>query len=118
TMGNNEPLRGWKTDLYEGGIRVPALVNWPGVVPSGEVVEAPLHIVDWASTLIQLVGGQALADWKLDGENIWPLLTGEEKDLEPRPLYWKTPRESALRYEGWKLLIDRESQSTHLVNLD
>src|SRR5690606_8349398 len=51
TMGNNEPLRGWKTDLYEGGIRVPALVNWPGVVPSGEVVEAPLHIVDWASTL-------------------------------------------------------------------
>jgi arylsulfatase A-like enzyme len=49
-LGDNRPLRGWKGEVYEGGIRVPALANWPGVLKSGQT-NAPVHIVDWMPTL-------------------------------------------------------------------
>lgn len=117
TLGNNRPLRGWKGDVYEGGIRVPAFVNWPGVIPAAGVVDTPLHIVDWTPTLIRLAGGRLSDDWKLDGQDIWPLLSSEKRDLGPRPLYWKTPRESAVRYGPWKLIVDRRNQSLQLFDI-
>jgi arylsulfatase A-like enzyme len=54
-LGNNYPLRGWKGDLYEGGIRVPAFINWPGRLEPG-VVDLPVHVSDWLPTLCEVTG--------------------------------------------------------------
>ena len=111
TLGNNEPLRGWKTTLYEGGIRVPALANWPGVLESGTVVETPAHIYDWAPTLINLAGGEVDPDWKLDGRNIWPLLTEGPQKGPQRTFYWDLRQSGALRHGDWKLIVHRNGEN-------
>ena len=106
-LGNNSPLRGGKAEVYEGGIRVPACVNWPGTLKPG-TVDAPLHIVDWFPTLANLTG-YALNDvLQLDGKNIWPLLTDPSSEAKQRVLYWKTARESAVREDDWKLVVTRD----------
>jgi arylsulfatase A-like enzyme len=117
TLGDNRPLRGWKTDLYEGGIRVPAFVNWPGVLPSGVVVDSPLHITDWAPTLITLAGGKLRSEWKLDGVDIWNLLTGEGRPAGERTLYWRTPNGTAVRHGEWKLIHRRSDDRVELFHL-
>lgn len=116
-LGNNFPLRGWKTELYEGGIRVPAFANWPGTLKPG-VVDAPVHISDWLPTLCSLSGSQQhLQPLDLDGENIWPLLTGELQKAPERSLYWKIAGYFAVRKGDWKLLVHRKSEAVELYDL-
>lgn len=118
TLGNNQPWRGWKGDLYEGGIRVPAFVNWPGVVPEGVVLDVPLHIVDWAPTLITLAGGEVDSAWNLEGMNVWSYLVGQASGGQlSRTLYWKTPRETAVRQGNWKLIHNRGDDEHQLFDL-
>lgn len=106
-LGDNRPLRGWKGEVYEGGIRVPALARWPGVLTPGSLAR-PVHIVDWMPTLCSLVGYSAEKDLKWDGKNVWPLICGQAADAEPRLLYWKTPNASAVRHGNWKLIVGRK----------
>lgn len=116
-LGNNFPLRGWKTELYEGGIRVPAFASWPGTLRPG-VVDAPVHISDWLPTLCSVSGSQQdLQTLDLDGENIWPLLTGELQQAPERSLYWKIADYFAVRQGDWKLLVHRKSEETELYDL-
>lgn len=115
-LGDNSPLRGWKGQVYEGGIRVPALINWPGVLKSGKVT-APVHIVDWMPTLCQLAGYSSEEDLNWDGLNIWPLIEGKVTQPEPRTMYWKTPHSSALRHGDWKLIIAEKDEKAELYNL-
>jgi arylsulfatase A-like enzyme len=117
-MGNNFPLRGWKVDLYEGGIRVPAFVNWPGHLQMGPS-DYPIHVSDWLPTLCTLIKTKHdLKKLKLDGKNIWPQLTGEAAQGADRQFYWKSPRESAVRDGDWKLIVTRGDQPTEeLFNL-
>lgn len=116
-LGKNTPLRGWKTDLYEGGIRVPAFVRWPGVIQPGGVIETPVHICDWAPTLIGLAGGKIDPSWTPDGLDIAPLLKGNAKQMEPRALYWRTNRGIAVREGSWKLIIDAKGEKAELFDL-
>ncbi|TDU71053.1 arylsulfatase A-like enzyme [Prosthecobacter fusiformis] len=104
---SNAPLRGQKADLYEGGIRVPTLVSWPGVLKAGQF-KAPVHISDWMPTLCALAGYQGEADLKWDGINLWPALIGEA-ELNDRILYWTGPnfRTLAVREGNWKLIVTR-----------
>src|SRR5690606_12282681 len=76
TMADNGSLRGEKGTLYEGGVRVPALVNWPGKIRSGSVVTEPFHIVDWYPTLLTLAGGKLEQPLPLDGMDVWPMIAG------------------------------------------
>lgn len=115
-LGDNRPLRGWKGEVYEGGIRVPALANWPGVLRQGKVT-APVHIVDWMPTLCELVGYSSEQDLHWDGQNIWPLVCGGEDKPAPRTLYWKTPNASALRRGDWKLVARNKGKKTELYDL-
>lgn len=103
--GLNTPLRGWKTQVYEGGIRTPALVNWPGRLQPRKV-SAPLHVIDWMPTLTKLAGYEPRTDLKWDGVDIWPILTGEAKATAPRVLYCKgvRRRSAALHQDDWKLI--------------
>lgn len=117
-LGNNFPLRGWKTQLYEGGIRVPALVNWPGHVKPG-TADFPIHVSDWLSTLCHLTGCDcSLQDIKTDGQNIWPFLTGEQQAPDNRQMYWKTAQSYAVREGRWKLLLHRNGNKAELYDLE
>ncbi len=115
-LGDNLPLRGWKGDVYEGGIRVPALANWPGVLKPGTVKE-PIHIVDWMATFCGLAGYKPKHDLKWDGHDIWPLLIRGEKGGKPRVFYWKTPNASAILRDDWKLVVLNKGEQIELYDL-
>jgi arylsulfatase A-like enzyme len=79
-------LRGYKGSLYEGGIRVPMIVSYPGVVPENEINDTPTHFADWFPTLCAAADLEFPAD--LDGENLWPLLTAKDELKSRKPMVW------------------------------
>lgn len=103
--GNNRPLRGEKGQLYEGGIRVPCVVSWPGTLKPGKV-DAAVHVCDWLPMLSRLVGYRADKDLKWDGHDVWPVLTGAEP-MPQRLLYWTAPgfKARAVRQGDFKLIV-------------
>lgn len=116
-LGNNEPLRGWKVELYEGGVRVPGLVSWPGKLKP-QALKQPVAAVDWLPTLLAVAGVNIKQDTPLDGQNIWPLLSGQQQKYDqPRRLYWKVPGGSCLIDDGWKLIVSRGGK-VELFNLN
>lgn len=117
TLGNNQPLRGWKGQLYEGGIRVPAFVHWPAKIPSGQIFDSATHTVDWLPTLVRVAGGNPAELKAAEGVDLWAALTETSAELPDRPMYWKTPRESAVRQGDWKLIVNRRDDSRQLFNL-
>ncbi|MGC9354215.1 MAG: sulfatase-like hydrolase/transferase, partial [Mariniphaga sp.] len=116
-LGNNYPLRGWKGELYEGGIRVPAFVNWPGHLKPGSV-DLPVHISDWLPTLCELTGATMPENLNPDGRSIWPLLTGEQLLAKERPIYWKIRSHYAVREGKWKLMLNRNTNKAELYDLE
>jgi arylsulfatase A-like enzyme len=114
-LGNNQPLRGWKTQLYEGGVRVPALVNWPGTLSPGEM-NSPMHIVDWLPTLAGLAGCSESLPENLDGADVWESVTGSGTSQGPRQFYTKSTRGSSIHHGGWKL-IEHNSGKVELFHL-
>ncbi|QDV36223.1 sulfatase-like hydrolase/transferase [Tautonia plasticadhaerens] len=117
TLGSNRPLRGWKGDLYEGGIRVPAFVHGPGRLPAGVVFETPTHVVDWLPTLIRAAGGDPRRLEAAEGINLWSALRGDGSSLPDRAMYWKTPSHSAVRRGDWKLIRERLGDRVELFHL-
>ncbi|MDA1006911.1 MAG: sulfatase-like hydrolase/transferase [Verrucomicrobia bacterium] len=80
-------LRGWKGALYEGGIRVPAIVRWPGKVKPGTTTDTPSYFPDWFPTLCQATGAKAPA--ALDGDDLTPLLTATADFKRHKPMVWE-----------------------------
>lgn len=110
TLGDNRPLRGWKGDLYEGGIRVPALVNWPATLKP-RVVKQTISVLDWFPTLAAIAGVKTDSAWRLEGVDVGAALRGTpQANLKQRPLYWKTGRQSAIRRGNWKLVATRRAK--------
>ena len=103
--GSNGPLRGRKTEVYEGGIRVPTLVHWPARLKPGSLA-SPAHIGDWMPTFCALAGYSAEKDLRWDGRDIWPLLTGGEPPAA-RTIYVAGPgfKTQAIRDGDWKLVV-------------
>lgn len=119
---DNAPLRGYKSGLYEGGIRSATIVSWPGHLQAGSI-EAPLHAADWMPTLTRLVGYQPPRDLRWDGRDIWPTLTGAASASEPRTIYClgSNRRDQMVRRGPWKLLrlgaTKKGAAKTELYNL-
>ena len=88
---DNRPFRLGKGTLYEGGVRVPMIVRWPGVVAPGSECGAPVHAVDFYPTFAEIAGATLppAADHPLDGRSFLPLLRGETQ--EARTVYWHAP---------------------------
>jgi arylsulfatase A-like enzyme len=85
-----DPLRGVKGMLYEGGIRVPLVMRWPGRIPAGKVSDAPVITVDLYPTLLEVCGIEPSPDWMLDGVSLYKhISTGTE--IGDRALYWHFP---------------------------
>jgi arylsulfatase A-like enzyme len=116
-LGDNRPWRGWKGDLYEGGIRVPAIASWPGRLRPGLVRET-VSCLDWFPTVAHLAGTPMEAGWQIDGRDVWPLLTGEAQTPPPRILYWNTGSAAAVLAGNWKLIVpERKGSAVELYNL-
>ena len=117
TLGDNRPLRGWKGELYEGGIRVPAFVYWRGALRP-VVVQERISFLDWFPTFAALAGAAVDGQWKIEGRNAWPILMGEKASLPPPALYWKTDAAQGLLEGDWKLIVPGSRGSTaELYNL-
>lgn len=117
---NNSPLRAGKGHLYEGGIREPLIIRWPGVTHAGSVIHDPVSSVDFFPTLCEAAGAQHP---KVDGVSLRPLLAGTR--LVERPLFWHYPHYSdqggkpggAVRLGDWKLIEFYEDSHLELFNL-
>ncbi|QDU36137.1 Arylsulfatase [Maioricimonas rarisocia] len=111
---SNAPLRGGKSELYEGGIRVPLIVRWPAVVPEGTVCSRPTMNVDFFPTLLEAAGIAVDESQPLDGVSILSSLRNGSPPSGGRTLYWHYPLDrphflggrsaGAIRDNDWKLI--------------
>ena len=99
----NEPLRGSKRTTLEGGVRVPFLLSWKGKVKPG-IYDQPAIQLDLTATALAAAGVEAKPEWKLDGVNLIPFLSGEKSGPPHDALYWRLGPQMALRMGDWKLV--------------
>jgi arylsulfatase A-like enzyme len=107
---DNTPLRGYKASTWEGGIRVPFLVQWKGRLKAGKVYEYPVIQLDIQATAVAAAGGSVKPDWKLDGVNLLPYLEGKASGRPHETLYWRFGPQWAVRKGDWKLMQASEEK--------
>lgn len=100
----NAPLNGQKGILLEGGIRVPFVVNWPGKIIAGKVINAPVSSLDILPTFVETAGGKISENDDLDGVNVLPFILGETNQLPHKSIKWKFTISAAIRDGNWKLV--------------
>ncbi|MFO1448271.1 MAG: sulfatase [Opitutaceae bacterium] len=121
---SNLPFRGGKGWMYEGGIREPLLIRWPGVVKPGEVISIPVSSPDFFPTLLEAAGARPAPGQRLDGVSLVPVLRGSA--VNERALYWHYPHygnqggapAAAIRRGPWKLIHWAEDDRAELFRLD
>jgi arylsulfatase A-like enzyme len=126
---DNTPLRSGKGSLYEGGVRVPFIVRWPGKIPAGAALGTPTAHVDLFPTLLEL-SGAAKPRQPLDGESLVPLLLGKSPTLKRDAIFqhfpgylgsgpglWRTTPVSLIQQGDWKLMEYLEDGHLELYNL-
>jgi len=104
TTSSNGPLRGFKGQTWEGGVRVPWLVQWKGHIPAGQVENRPVIQLDILPTALAAAGVGIKPEWKLDGVNLLPYVTGQLKEAPHDTLYWRFGGQLAIRKGDWKLV--------------
>lgn len=114
---NLEGLRGHKWLVWEGGIRVPWIVQWKGRIPADRVLSTPVIQLDILPTALAACDAAVKPEWRLDGVNLLPLLEGQTKTLERGPLFWRFGPQFAIRQGDWKLVKASKSMEPMLVNL-
>ncbi|MCP4644763.1 MAG: sulfatase-like hydrolase/transferase [bacterium] len=122
--GSAGGLKGHKFSLYEGGIRMPALMSWPEAIPGGQVVDTACAAMDIFPTMLKAAGGDP-SDYETDGVDILPLLA-KESDAPPHDrIFWEMDGQTAVRQGPWKLVLDGvlvegapAEDAVHLANLD
>lgn len=127
-IGSPGPFRGRKRSLYEGGVRVPFIVRWPGKVPAGRIDEdSVVTAVDFLPTLCHLAGVELPKDYAGDGEDIGDILTGKFRERN-KPILWEwrfrvhgypvhhSPLLS-IRDGNWKLLLNPDGSRVELYDI-
>ncbi|HEY5940122.1 MAG TPA: sulfatase-like hydrolase/transferase [Gemmatimonadales bacterium] len=99
----NWPASQGKTTLQEGGIRVPAIVRWPGRVPAGRTTDQSVITMDWTATMLGLAGADPDPAYPLDGVDLTQLCLGKPAQFD-RALFWRTRAQDAARRGRWKYL--------------
>ena len=94
-----------------------AFANWPGTLEPRKV-SAPLHACDWMPTLTNLAGWNRPKDFKQDGLNIWPVITGKLQKPDPRNIYIPHPSGSVVNRAGWKLIEYKGKAKAELYHLE
>lgn len=101
STADNGPLRGGKSSLFEGGIRVPCIVRWPGVVPGGTVCDEFLTAMEVFPTLCRAAGIRRPRDVVLDGFDMMPVIAGKQKSPR-KEMFWQRRGDKAARVGNWK----------------
>lgn len=101
------PFRGGKFDLYEGGIRVPAIVCWPGIIPFGQVNDEVGVTMDVFPTALKAAGGQLSPDRPYDGKDMMPVMAqGAASPHQDSDVFWASDKQRAVRRGKWKLILN------------
>jgi arylsulfatase A-like enzyme len=100
----NTPLRGSKRTTLEGGVRVPYLISWPGRIPAGRTFDHPAIQLDFAPTALAAAGVEVRPDWRMEGVNLLPYLTGQNAGRPHVALYWRFGQQMAVRHGDFKLV--------------
>lgn len=106
-----------KMSLWEGGIRVPAFVRWPGKIQPGSSTKQVAVTMDWTATILATAGAKPNKEFPLDGMDLLPILTSKKQSIE-RELYWRITQrknEKAVRYGDWKFIVDAKGE--YLFNI-
>ena len=105
------PFTGIKTELLEGGLRVPALIRWPARIPPGQTSDQVAITMDWFTTLLAAAGVAPASEYAPDGIDLLPVLTGASPSI-PRTLFWryKTNTQRAMRDGDFKYLKIQDNQ--------
>lgn len=118
--GNNQPWKGFKGSLWEGGHRVPFIAWQPSKIKPGRTSDVPAMTMDVMPTLVDLTEATLPADHHLDGVSLAPILYDDEKKLAERPLFWAFGNAWAIRDGNWKLIDASKGRNSkpELYNLD
>ena len=123
SLSHNAPLFQRKFSAWEGGIRVPALIRWPGRIPRGSVSDQVGITMDLTASILAASGASIPRDARLEGINLLPILEKKAPGVE-RTLFWRTGgpvpanmNQKAVRSGDWKLLVDGNTSRSFLFNL-
>jgi len=114
---DNTPLKGYKASTWEGGIRVPFLMQWKGKLPKGKAYDYPVIQLDIQPTALAAAGGTVDKTWKLDGVDLLPYLTGKATGRPHEKLFWRFGPQWAIRKGDWKLMQASEEKLLPAVAL-
>src|SRR5262249_5967038 len=117
TSSRNTPLRDVKGTVWEGGVRVPFLLQWKGRLPAGKTYDHPVIALDILPTAVAAAGGKLVEGAKLDGVNLLPYLKGEKDHAPHELLFWRFGEQWAVRKGNWKL-TKIAKQPPHLSDLE
>ncbi len=116
TTSRNDPLRGYKGNMFEGGIRVPFAIQWPAVLSAGKVFREPIMGFDVHATALAAAGIELPDTERIDGKNLIPYLNGSQSGAPHKQLFWRSGGQHAARVGDWKLVQSR-GEPTMLFNL-
>jgi arylsulfatase A-like enzyme len=111
------PLSGDKGDLLEGGIRVPAIVRWPGIVPASQVTNQMAITMDWTATILAVAETMAADGYPLDGIDLLPVIKGVHP-VRDRTLFWRMRTQGAVREGKWKYFRAGEQRKLFDLSVD
>ncbi len=115
--GGNAPLKGAKSSMWEGGLRVPFVMRWPGRVPAGKVTDEFLTSLEILPTLLAATGAKPPAELKLDGFNMLPVVRGEEASPR-REMFWQRRSDKAARVDSWKWVDSARGKGLYDLRCD
>jgi arylsulfatase A-like enzyme len=101
---SNGPLRGFKSQVWEGGVRVPFVAQWKGRIPAGRSYHHPVIQIDVQPTVLAAAGVNPEPGAKFDGVNLLPYLTGDASEAPHSALFWRFGKQRAARSGDWKLI--------------
>tara|TARA_B100000767_G_scaffold249919_1_gene251774 strand:- start:2350 stop:4011 length:1662 start_codon:yes stop_codon:yes gene_type:complete len=103
----NQPFRGWKITMFEGGLRVPMMIKWPSKIAAGTVVETPVAHIDVMPTIAAAAGASQPAGVVIDGLDILPLMINQDANKWTREtLFWQNGHYQVVRHGDWKLQVN------------
>jgi arylsulfatase A-like enzyme len=118
TTSSNAPLRGFKGQALEGGIRVPFMMQWKGTLPAGKVDDRPVISLDIHPTVAAAAGAPIDPAWKLDGVDLVPFLTGTGAGAPHKTLYWRMfANQRAVRHGNFKLVWSGPAEQSGLYDV-
>jgi arylsulfatase A-like enzyme len=110
----NWPFSFRKGSCWEGGIRVPAIVRWPGIVAAHKTTDQAAITMDWTATILKTTGTRADPHYPLEGVDLMGVCTGQQQPFD-RTLFWRNNQHDASRMGKWKYL--KEANNEHLFDL-